>query len=214
MEFPHLKELVDGNQFDTIYHEHYSYLSFTVVKKIFEKQGLQLFDVEQIPTHGGSLRIYAHHEEDQSKKISPRVQELLEIEEKAGIETDAYYENFQAIVDEIKYSFLEFLLEQKRNGKKVVGYGAAAKGNTLLNYCGIKGNDLITFVSDASPYKQYKYLPSSRIQVKPPDEIKDYKPDFVIIFPWNLKTEISQRLSYIRDWGGKFVSFIPETSIS
>ncbi|MEN8203757.1 MAG: class I SAM-dependent methyltransferase, partial [Bacteroidota bacterium] len=213
MEFPHLKKLVDGNQFDTIYHEHYSYLSFTVVKSIFEAQGLEMFDVQEIPTHGGSLRIFARNKDDNSKEISPQVQDLLDMESQAGILTNAYYENFQEAVNGIKYSVWQFLLEQKIKGKKVVGYGAAAKGNTLLNYCGIKGNDLIAFVSDASPYKQNKFLPASRIKVKSPDAIKRYKPDYLIIFPWNLKTEISERLSYIRDWGGQFVSFIPELSI-
>lgn len=213
MEFPHLLKLVEECQFDTIYHEHFSYLSFHTVKKVFESQGLELFDVEEIPTHGGSLRIFAKHKEDHFKPLSPNVQELLDKEHKAGIDTLSYYEDFQGRVDEIKYSAIQFLLDQKKNGKKVIGYGAAAKGNTLLNYCGIKGNDLVNFVVDASPHKQNKYLPGTHIPVVDKDEIKKYKPDYVIILPWNLKTEISDQLSFIREWGGEFVIFIPELTI-
>ncbi|MBN2350160.1 MAG: class I SAM-dependent methyltransferase [Bacteroidales bacterium] len=213
MEFPHLYRLVNENQFDTIYHEHFSYLSFHVVKRIFESQGLEMFDVEEIPTHGGSLRIYAKHKQDSTKAISSNVYNLLKKEEEAGMLTLEYYSNFQDVVDNIKYSVWDFLIKVKKEGKSVAGYGAAAKGNTLLNYCGIKGTDLIQFVSDASPHKQNKYLPASRIPVFAPDKIKEVKPDYVIIFPWNLKTEISEQLSYIREWGGKFVAFIPETYI-
>jgi len=213
MEFPHLMKLVEENQFDTIYHEHFSYYSFHAVRTIFNSQGLELFDVHEIPTHGGSLRIFAKHMEDSSKEITKNVHDLLDKEKKAGMTTLAYYDGFQEIVDNIKYNTWEFLIRMKREGKKVVGYGAAAKGNTLLNYCGIKGNDLIQFVSDASPHKQGKYLPASRIPVHEPDRIKEYQPDYVIIFPWNLKKEIGEQLSYIRDWGGKFVVFIPETSV-
>ncbi|MBN2612177.1 MAG: methyltransferase domain-containing protein [Bacteroidales bacterium] len=213
MEFPHLMQLVQENQFDTIYHEHFSYLSFFVVKQIFEKHGLEMFDVEEISTHGGSLRIFAKHVQDESKKISPNVGKLIEKEEKAGMKKLDYYKNFQEKVNHIKYEFLEFLLEAKKEGKKVIGFGAAAKGNTFLNYCGIRGNDMIEFVADSSPYKQRKLLPASHIAVKSPDCIKDQKPDYVIIFPWNLKKEISESLSYIREWGGKFVTFIPKTEI-
>ncbi len=210
MEFPHLYQLIRENQFDTIYHEHFSYLSFHAVKRIFESQGLVMFDVQEIPTHGGSLRIFAKHKDDESKTISSNVADLLEKEEKAGMLTMDYYNNFQLVVENIKYSVWDFLISMKKQNKKVIGYGAAAKGNTLLNYCGVKGNDLIEFVCDASPYKQEKYLPGSRIPVVSPDEIKKYKPDYVIIFPWNLRSEISSQLGYIRDWGGKFVVFIPE----
>jgi len=213
MEFPHLLKLVEESQFDTIYHEHFSYLSFTAVKTIFEKQGLVMFDVQEIPTHGGSLRIFARHKDDPSKEISQHVHDLLKKEEKAGIKTLAYYSNFQERVDRIKYAFWDFLLKAKKESKKVIAYGAAAKGNTLLNYCGVKGNDLIRFAVDASPHKQNKYLPGSRILVRDLNSIKEYKPDYVIIFPWNLKNEISQQLSYIRDWNGKFVTFIPAISI-
>lgn len=213
MEFPHLMRLVEDCQFDTIYHEHFSYLSFLTVKKIFESQGLELFDVEELSTHGGSLRIFAKHKEDKSKNISSGVGELLEKERNAGMETIGYYKNFQTRIDKIKYDTLTFLINNKQKGKKIIAYGAAAKGNTLLNYCGIKGTDIIEFVVDASPYKRNKFLPGSHIPVIGKDEIEKYKPDYIIIFPWNLKKEISEQLSFIRDWGGKFVIFIPGISI-
>jgi SAM-dependent methyltransferase len=213
MEFPHLMKLVEECQFDTIYHEHFSYFSFSAVKRIFEHQGLQMFHVEELPTHGGSLRIFAKHKEDNSKDVSGNVTNLLKREEEAKMNTLEYYSNFQERVDNIKYNVWEFLIKARREGKKVIGYGAAAKGNTLLNYCGIKGDDLIQFAVDASPHKQNKYLPASHILVKDLDSIKEYKPDYVIILPWNLKNEISEQLSYIRDWGGKFVTFIPEITI-
>jgi 2-polyprenyl-3-methyl-5-hydroxy-6-metoxy-1,4-benzoquinol methylase len=212
-EFPHLYRLVDEYQFDTIYHEHFSYLSFFVVKRIFESQGLEMFDVEELPTHGGSLRIFAKHKEDTSKPISPNVQAMLEKEKAAGMNSLEYYNGFQEKVDKIKYDFWSFLIEAKKQGKVTVGYGAAAKGNTLINYCGLKGNDLIRYVSDASPHKQNKLLPGSHIPVKSPQEITSTRPDYVIIFPWNLKTEISEQLKSIREWGGKFVTFIPELNV-
>lgn len=210
MEFPHLYQLVSKNQFDTIYHEHFSYFSFHSVNKIFEHNGLEIFDVEELATHGGSLRIFAKHKKDKSKEISKNVISLLEKEYKAGIITLDYYYGFQDKVDVIKNNVLSFLIEKRREGKKVIGYGAAAKGNTLLNYCGIQGTDLIQFVVDASPYKQGKYLPGSRIPVKDIESIKEYKPDIVIILPWNLKDEISSELSFIEEWHGSFVTFIPE----
>jgi SAM-dependent methyltransferase len=212
-EFPHLLQLVEHNQFDTIYHEHFSYLSLSNLVSVFEKQGLEIFDVQELKTHGGSLRIFAKHKEDSSKQVENTVHAMLEKESKAGVTTLAYYQNFQQKVEKIKYDFIEFLIQQKRNGKKVIGYGAAAKGNTLLNYCGIKGNDLIEFVVDASPYKQNKLLPGSRIPVFSKEKIEAYKPDFVIIFPWNLKEEVMGQLSYIKDWGGKFVIAIPSLQI-
>ena len=212
MEFPHLVQLVENSQFDTIYHEHFSYLSFSVVSKIFYKHGLEMFDVEEIPTHGGSLRIYAKHKEDISKAISERVQSLLEKENKLGVNTLAYYANFQQKVDAIKIAFLKFLSEAKKQGKKVCGYGAAAKGNTLLNYCSIT-HDLISFVADASPHKQGKYLPGSKIPVLSEQQIKNTCPDYVIIFPWNIKDEIIKQLSYIRGWDGQFAVVIPELRI-
>jgi 2-polyprenyl-3-methyl-5-hydroxy-6-metoxy-1,4-benzoquinol methylase len=212
-EFPHLLQLVAQNQFDTIYHEHFSYLSLSNLVSVFEKQGLEIFDVQELKTHGGSLRIFAKHKEDDSKKIESSVAAILFKEEVAGMKTLAYYQHFQAKVEKIKYDFVEFLITQKRNGKKVIGYGAAAKGNTLLNYCGIKGNDLISFVVDASPYKQNRLLPGSRIPVFSKEKIEAYKPDFVVIFPWNLKNEVIQQLAYIKDWGGKFVIAIPSLQI-
>jgi SAM-dependent methyltransferase len=212
MEFPHLLKLVEECQFDTIYHEHFSYLSFYTVKTIFASQGLDMFDVEEIPTHGGSLRIFAKHKDDTSKEISPNVEALLSKEKRTGINTLQYYNGFQNRIENIKYNCLEFLIQQKRSGKKVIGYGAAAKGNTLLNYCGIKGTDLISFVVDASPHKQNKYLPGSHIPVVGKEKIRDFKPDYIIILPWNLKTEITGEFDYVKEWGGKFVVFIPEIS--
>jgi SAM-dependent methyltransferase len=212
-EFPHLLQLVTHNQFDTIYHEHFSYLSLTSLVSVFTKQGLEIFDVQELPTHGGSLRIFSKHAEDKSKQIEPAVGLMLGKEEIAGLSTLSYYQDFQQKVDKIKYDFVDFLIQEKRKGKKIIGYGAAAKGNTLLNYCGIKGNDLIEFVVDASPYKQNKLLPGSRIPVHGSDMISQYKPDYIIIFPWNLKQEIMTQLDYTRAWGVKFVIAIPELTI-
>ena len=212
MEFPHLMQLVDNNQFDTIYHEHFSYLSFYTVKKIFKVQGLEMFDVEEVPVHGGSLRIYAKHETDTSKPISENVQILLDKEAGKGMTTLDYYNNFQKASFAIKLDFTDFLNDQKRQEKKVAGYGAAAKGNTLLNYCGIK-NDLIDFVVDANPYKQNKWLPGSHIKVVNEDYLKKEKPDYVIIFPWNLKEEVMKQLAYIKEWNGKFVIPIPHVHV-
>jgi hypothetical protein len=212
-EFPHLCKLIELNQFDTIYHEHFSYLSFTALKSIFENHGLEFFDVQELSTHGGSLRIFAKHIEDKSKSIESSVKILLDKELALGVNTLTYYKGFQEKIEKIKYDFLLFLIKSKSEGKKVVAYGAAAKGNTLLNYCGIKGDDLISFVMDASPFKQNKFLPGSRISVQSPEIINDIKPDYVIIFPWNLSDEISKQLSFIRNWGGKFVIAIPELTI-
>jgi hypothetical protein len=212
MEFPHLMQLVDNNQFDTIYHEHFSYLSFYTVKQIFESKGLEMFDVEEIPTHGGSLRIYAKHKEDNSKSVSVNVEKLITKEIDKGINQLNYYNGFQERAENIKLDLLSFLIDQKRNGKKVAAYGAAAKGNTLLNYCGIK-NDLIDFVVDANPHKQDKFLPASHIPVVNEDTLKVEKPDYVIIFPWNLTTEITEQLSYIKKWNAKFVVSIPNVTI-
>ena len=213
MEFPHLMQLVENNQFDTIYHEHFSYLSFHTVKKIFEAQGLEMFDVDELPTHGGSLRIYAKHNEDSSKNISENVDALLKKEEDKGMLNLSYYNNFQQKALHIKLMFTNFLIEQKKAGKSVAAYGAAAKGNTLLNYCGIK-NDLIEFVVDANPHKQNKWLPASHIPVVHEDYLKQIRPDYVIILPWNLKAEITKQLSYIKDWDAQFVIPIPELSFA
>lgn len=212
MEFPHLMQLVDNNQFDTIYHEHFSYLSFTTVGKIFASQGLELFDVDEIPTHGGSLRIYAKHAGDGSKPVTAAAKQLLEKEAAKGMNGLAYYDNFQQKALKVKYDITQFLIQQKRAGKKVAAYGAAAKGNTLLNYCGIK-HDLIDYVVDANPHKQNKFLPASHIPVVNEQHIKDNQPDFVIILPWNLKEEITAQLSYITKWGAQFVVPIPALQI-
>ncbi len=212
-EFPHLLQLVKHNQFDTIYHEHFSYLSLTNLVSVFNSQGLEIFDVQELPTHGGSLRIFTKHKEDNSKQVEENVQAMLKKESDAGLSTLSYYQDFQHKVEKIKYDFLDFLINQKRNGKKMIAYGAAAKGNTLLNYCGIKGNDLISFVVDASPYKQNKLLPGSRIPVYGQEKILEYKPDFIIIFPWNLKEEIMNQLSYTQAWGAQFVIAIPALTV-
>ena len=212
MEFPHLMQLIDNNQFDTIYHEHYSYLSLYSVSAIFHAQGLELFDVEEIPTHGGSLRIYAKHIENQALSIQPSVTILLNKELLAGVNNPEYYQNFNSRSLELKMDFIQFLISAKKDGHRVAGYGAAAKGNTLLNYCGIK-NDLIEFVVDANPFKQGKFLPGSHVPVVQEHHLKDTKPEYVIIFPWNLKNEIVEQLSYIREWGGKFVVPIPKLEI-
>jgi SAM-dependent methyltransferase len=212
LEFPHLMQLVENNQFDTIYHEHFSYLSFYTIKKIFNASGMELFDVEEIPTHGGSLRIFAKHAEDNNRVISNRVQALLDKEIQHGITELNYYKGFQERALKVKVDLLEFLMQQKRAGKLVAAYGAAAKGNTLLNYSGVK-SDLIDFVVDASPSKQGKFLPASHIPVVKEDVLKERKPDFIIIFPWNIKDEIIKQLDYINDWGGRFVVFIPKLTI-
>ncbi|MBC7476322.1 MAG: methyltransferase domain-containing protein [Candidatus Sericytochromatia bacterium] len=212
MEFPHLMQLVDYNQFDTIYHEHFSYLSFFTVKEIFESQGLTLFDVEEITTHGGSLRIYAKHNDNGNQAVTDRVDILLKKEIVKGINNLKYYEGFEERVQNVKLDLLEFLIKQKRIGKKVAAYGAAAKGNTLLNYFGIK-NDLIEFVVDLNPHKQNKFLPASHIPVVNEAFLKQVNPDYIIILPWNLKDEIMNQLSYVTDWNGKFVVAIPELKI-
>ncbi|OON66055.1 class I SAM-dependent methyltransferase [Hymenobacter sp. CRA2] len=213
MEFPHLLNLVEHCQFDTIYHEHFSYLSLSTVARIFAAQGLTIFDVEELPTHGGSLRIFARHASDHSKPVTRAVRELLTREQAAGMLTLEYYEDFQPRVDTVRAEFLEFLLEQRRAGKQVVGYGAAAKGNTLLNYCGLQGTELLSFVADASPYKQGRCLPGSHIPVVDAERIRGEKPDYVVILPWNLREEIAERLAFIREWGGQFVVAIPALEV-
>lgn len=212
MEFPSLIELVENNQFDTIYHEHFSYLSLFSAKTIFNKCGLEIFDVEKLPTHGGSLRIYAKHVENSNLIIENSVAQQLEIEKAKGIDSLFYYEGFQQRALKIKIDLLELLIKLKKEKKSVVAYGAAAKGNTLLNYCGIK-NDLIEFVVDANPAKQNKYMPASHIPIFDESAIKDKKPDFVLILPWNLKDEITGQLAYIKEWGGKFIVPIPSVEI-
>jgi hypothetical protein len=212
MEFPHLVQLIENNQFDTIYHEHFSYLSLTAVNTIFEFAGLRIFDVEEIPTHGGSLRIYAKHREDDSKQMNPNVTKLLATEKSKGLTNPDYYNGFQQRALRIKIAVVDFLMRQKMGGKTVAGYGAAAKGNTLLNYCGIK-SDLIDYVVDANPHKQNKFLPGSHVPVVKEEYLKEKQPDYIMIFPWNIQEEIKTQLAYIKDWGGKFVTAIPEFHI-
>ncbi|HXB91438.1 MAG TPA: class I SAM-dependent methyltransferase, partial [Puia sp.] len=212
MEFPHLLQLVENNQFDTIYHEHFSYLSFYTVSRIFAAQGLTLFDVEELPTHGGSLRIFGRHTENTALPETDRVRQMREKEAGKGISDLNYYKGFQHRALSVKLDLLNFLTAAKKDGMAVAAYGAAAKGNTLLNYCGVKA-DLIDFVSDANPNKQNKYLPASHIPVTSEKSIRDNMPAYVIILPWNIRDEVSAQLSYIREWGGKFVVFIPALEI-
>lgn len=209
MEFPHIFQLIENNQFDTIYHEHFSYFSFITVLKIFDFHGLTLFHVEELGTHGGSLRIYAKHTEDDSKPIRESVNSLMHKEKSFGLNSLDYYNGFREKAEKVKIDFLQFLITAKKQGKKVAAYGAAAKGNTLLNFCGIK-NDMIQFVVDAAPGKQGKYLPGSHIPVVNEKELKNCKPDYIIIFPWNIKDEIMLQINYIKEWGAKFVILIPK----
>ena len=211
MEFPHLMRLMEYSQFDTIYHEHFSYLSLYTVNLIFKNTGLRIYDVEELSTHGGSLRIYACHEQNQQENLAS-VNTLLEKEKKHGLLDLNTYQHFQVKADRIKNDFLFFLLEQKKQGKKIMAYGAAAKGNTLLNYAGIKP-DLLEFVCDAAPSKQGKFLPGSHIPVVKEERLREHQPDFIVIFPWNIKEEIIVQLSYIKEWGGKFIVAVPGLEI-
>jgi 2-polyprenyl-3-methyl-5-hydroxy-6-metoxy-1,4-benzoquinol methylase len=212
MEFPHLMRLIEENQFDTIYHEHFSYFSLITVKKVFAKHGLTIFDVQELPTHGGSLRIYACHSEDTSKPVSERMSDILNREIDAGFTNLGLYQSFGKRVKETKRNILDFMIKATREGKSLVGYGAPAKGNTLFNYCGI-GTDFINYTVDRSPYKQGHFLPGTHIPIYHPDKIKETKPDYLIILPWNLKDEIMEQMAHIRDWGGQFVTLIPEVTI-
>lgn len=211
VEFPHLLQLVTQHQFDTIYHEHFSYFSFHTAQKIFAAHGLRIWDVEELPTHGGSLRLWASYDQARHRN-TPAVAAMLVKENAAGMLTMDYYHGFQAIADGVKDAFLAFLLDCKRDGKQVVGYGAAAKGNTLLNYAGVR-RDLLGYVADASPHKQGRYLPGSRIPVVAESRIPETRPDFVAILPWNLRNEISAQLAYIHEWGGKFVTAVPQLAV-
>jgi SAM-dependent methyltransferase len=213
LEFPHLLRLIEQAQFDTIYHEHFSYLSLWTAQRILGEAGLKVFDVEQLATHGGSLRLFAAHAEDVTKARSPNVDAVLAEEESAGLRGRAIYENFQHRIDRVRDEFLAFLLEQRSAGAMVAGYGAAAKGNTLLNYCGVRGNDLIRFVADLSPHKQGRYLPGSHIPVVSPERIEVERPDIIVIIPWNLRDEILRQLESARSWGARFVTAIPELQI-
>ena len=212
MEFPHLQRLIERNQFDTIYHEHFSYLSFVAVNRIFAHHGITLFDVDELSTHGGSLRIYGRHTDDIKKKVTDNVKNLLQRELELGFESCEYYSLFEEKVKETKRKILEFLIDAKRNNKTVVGYGAPGKGNTLLNYCGVR-TDFIDYTVDMSPHKQGNFLPGTHIPILHPDMIKETKPDYVFILPWNLKDEIINQHKYVHEWGGKFVVPIPELII-
>ena len=212
MEFPHLMRLMEENQFDTIYHEHFSYFSLLSTEKIFSAHGLTLFDVERLPTHGGSLRIYARHDGDETKPITARLIDLREEEAQAGFAHLDHYLSFGEQVRETKRKLLEFLIQAKREGKAIAGYGAPGKGNTLLNYCGIR-TDFIDYTVDRNPYKQGKFLPGTHIPIFGPEKISETKPDYVLILPWNFKDEIMDQMAGIREWGGRFVVPIPEVTI-
>lgn len=213
-EFPHLHRLIEQNQFDTVYHEHFGYLSFLAVEKIFAHHGLTLFDVEELPTHGGSLRIFARHTEDSGelRAITPRVEAMRKQETDFGLTKMETYTSFDEKVKATKRKLLKFLIEAKEAGKTVVGYGAAAKGVTLVNYCGV-GTDLIDYVVDKSPHKQNRFLPGVRIPIHAPERIFETKPDYVLILPWNIRNEVKEQMAAIREWGGKFVVPIPEVTV-
>lgn len=212
MEFPHLLRLMESNQFDTIYHEHFSYFSLMTVKRIFAAHGITLFDVEELTTHGGSLRIFAQHAEHATQPLARRVAELEQREKRAGLEDPGTYERFGEQVKQAKWNLLEFLINAKRAGKSVAGYGAPAKGNTLLNYCGIR-SDFLDYTVDRSPHKQGLFLPGTRIPIYHPERIRETRPDYVLILPWNLKDEIMQQMAHIREWGGRFVVPIPRVEV-
>jgi SAM-dependent methyltransferase len=209
LEFPHLLRLMAEDQFDTIYHEHYSYFSLLAVRKVFEAHGLQLFDVEELPTHGGSLRVYARKD---GKNGSRKVAELLAREEAAGLAGLDAYRSFGERAQRVKRELLRFLIQTREEGKSVAGYGAPAKGNTLLNYCGIR-TDFVGYTVDRSPHKQGRYLPGTRIPIFPPDRLRETRPDYVLILPWNLKEEVMEQMADVRSWGGKFVVAVPEVRV-
>ncbi|MFL6608709.1 MAG: methyltransferase domain-containing protein [Pseudomonas sp.] len=208
-EFPQLLTLMAGQQFDTLYHEHFSYLSLTSVQSLCERNGLEVFDVSQLSTHGGSLRVFVQRADGVRRPVDASVQQQLQAELDAGVKTSTYYATLAPAAEAIKHGLLRFLLQAKADGKRVVGYGAAAKGNTLLNYAGVKP-DLLAWVADANPHKQGKYLPGSRIPIVSPERIAIEKPDYVLVLPWNLLSEVSQQLEAVRGWGGRFVVAVPE----
>ena len=212
MEFPHLARLIEGRQFDTIYHEHFSYFSFLTAEKVFSANSLVIFDVEELPTHGGSLRIYARHKDDNTKPVSERVRKMLDRETGSGYANITNYFAFDEQAKKARRELLGLLIRIRQDGKTIVGYGAAAKGNTMLNYCGIK-NDLIDYVADISPYKQGRFMPGSHIPIVSPDRIRETKPDYILILPWNIREEIMRQLSFVRDWGGSFIIPIPELEV-
>jgi 2-polyprenyl-3-methyl-5-hydroxy-6-metoxy-1,4-benzoquinol methylase len=210
-EFPHLLNLIDERQFDTIYHEHFSYFSFLVVDKIFAQHGMRIYDVETLPTHGGSLRLFVCHADAPFARTS-RVDNLIAKEREAGLDRIDTYATFADVVIDIKCELLDFLIEARKNGKSVVGYGAPAKGNTLLNYCGV-GPELLSYTVDISPHKQGRYLPGVQIPIYAPERILETKPDYVLILPWNIKEEILDKMNAIRQWGGRFVTAIPKLTV-
>jgi len=211
-EFPHLLRLMEGNQYDTIYHEHFSYFGLGTIERIFGRQGLRVFDVEELPTHGGSLRIHARHEAEEDRPVRASVEELREAEARAGLQDPERYADFRRQVANSKRELVRFLCEAAEANQSVVGYGAPGKGNTLLNYCGIKP-DLLEYTVDRNPYKHGRYLPGSRIPVYPPDRIAETKPDFILILPWNLRDEIATQLEYTREWGARLVVPIPRVEV-
>jgi len=211
-EFPHLERLMEQSQFDTIYHEHFCYFSLIALAPVFERQGLKLFDVEELSTHGGSLRVYVQHEDSGRHPVEARLGELLERERRNGFERLGTYEAFAEHVRDAKRRLLAFLIGVKREGKSVVGYGAPAKGNTLLNYCGVR-QDFLDYVVDKNPHKQGLYLPGVRIPIQPPGRIAETRPDYVLILPWNLKDEVMRQMAHIREWGGRFVAPIPTAQV-
>jgi SAM-dependent methyltransferase len=210
-EFPHLLRMVRECQFDTAYHEHYSYLSLGSARRIFENNGLQVFDVEELPTHGGSLRVYVQRIGGGDRVVMPAVGALLERERAAGMAASEFYAGFQQEANRIKFELLEFLLEARRQGRKVAAYGAAAKGNTLLNFAGVRP-DLLPYVVDLNPAKQGKFMPGSRIPIVDEDQLRRHRPDDVLILPWNLRDEITVQLAYVREWGGRFVTAVPRVT--
>ena len=212
LEFPHLLRLMESKQFDTIYHEHFSYFSFLTAEKIFAAFGLVLFDVEELATHGGSLRIFGRHQEDSSKPITQRVIAMRELEQRAGLMHIESYRSFAEMVKRTKQELLQRLIEIKKDQKSIVAYGAPGKGNTLLNYCGI-GTDFLDYAVDRNPYKQGRYTPGMHIPIFAPSKIAETRPDYLLILPWNLKDEIMHQMGEIREWGGKFIVPIPETTI-
>jgi 2-polyprenyl-3-methyl-5-hydroxy-6-metoxy-1,4-benzoquinol methylase len=212
-EFPHLLNLIELNQFDTIYHEHFSYLSLTSVQHIFAVNGLIVFDVQELPTHGGSLRVFAQRTDTGSQVISDQVRILLQKEEFAGMRTVEYYKGFQERAEKVKDDFVAFLIDSKREGKSVAAYGAAAKGNTLMNFAGIRP-DLVHFIIDKNPAKKGKFMPGSRIPIVSEERLLEEHPNYVVILPWNLREEIMQQLSYIREWGGKFITAVPSLEVA
>jgi len=212
IEVPHLMRLLDRNQFDTIYHEHYSYFSLRTLQRILSAHGLTIFDVEELPTHGGSVRVYAAHADGHGRPADARVTDLLAREDAAGLSTPAPYASFAARVEETKCRLLEVLIAIKREGKSVAGYGAPGKGNTLLNYCGIRA-DLMDYTVDRNPYKQDRFLPGTHIPIAHPSKIAEHRPDFILILPWNLKDEIIEQLAFAREWGARFIVPIPEVVV-